>query len=75
MGGPEGIVDIDLAESGETGAEIGNGEGIGGFFGAVWAFDLAFVLDVEAEIFEEDDASRLEGGAGGFGGAADSGFI
>ena len=72
MGGPEGIVDIDLAESGETGAEIGNGEGIGGFFGAVWSFGLAFFLDVEAEIFEEDDASWLEGGAGGFGFWADA---
>ncbi|NJL19242.1 MAG: hypothetical protein HC901_02865 [Bdellovibrionaceae bacterium] len=48
------------------GAEGGELPGFGFGGSAILVFDLAFLLDVEAEVFQEDDLPGLEGGAGLF---------
>ena len=58
--GAEGVVDVDVAELREAGAERRDLRGIGRFLGAVLALHLAFLLDVEAQVFEQDDVAGLE---------------
>lgn len=63
VSGSKGIVDVDITELGERGAELLD-IGLGGLGDiALLVLDLALFLDVEAEVLEEDDLAVLGGGA------------
>ena len=70
VSGTESVVHVDVSELGEACAEGLDGFLVGLFLGlgAIGVLDLplAFFFDVEAEVFEEDDFTRLDSGAGGF---------
>ena len=70
VSGTESVVHINVSELGEACAEGLHGFLVGLFlsFGAIGVLDLAlaFFFDVEAEVFEEDDFTRLDSGAGSF---------
>jgi hypothetical protein len=64
VGGAEGVVDVDIAEFAEGGAEGGNLGGVRAEARAVFLLGLALLLDVEAEILEQEYLARLERGRG-----------
>ena len=70
VSGTESVVDVNVGELGEACTEGLDGflVGLDLFFGAVGVLDLAlaFFFDVEAEVFEKDDVTRLCSGACGF---------
>ena len=72
MRGAEGVVDVDVAELAQRGAEGGDLVRVGPEAGAVLLLHLALLLDVEAEILEEEDLAGLERGGGGLGRGADA---
>jgi hypothetical protein len=72
VGCAEGVAHEDITELSEAGTEGGDFFGIGFGGGAVFVFDFAFFFNVEAEIFEQDDFSGMERGAGGFDFGADA---
>ncbi len=65
MSGAEGVIHINVAEFREAGAKFRDLCWIGLHRIAVGVLGLAFFLDVETHVFEEDDFARLEGSAGG----------
>ena len=72
MRGAEGVVDVDVAEPAQRGAEGGDLVGVRLEAGAVLLLDLALLLDVEAEVLEQQDLAGLERGGGGLGDGADA---
>ena len=64
VGGAEGVVDVDVAELRERGAEGLDRRGVGLHRAAVVVLDLALLLDVEAEVLEQHHLARLQRGAG-----------
>ena len=73
MGGAEGVVHVDVAQTRERGPEFSHFGGIGLLAGAVLELHFALFFDVETEVFEEQDLARLEGLGGGFGLGAHAG--
>ncbi|KAI3485128.1 hypothetical protein L1887_51565 [Cichorium endivia] len=72
VGSAEGVVDVDVTELGEAGAELLHlgGVGLDLFAGLVGA--LALLLDVVAEVLEQEDLAALGSGDGLLGGRADT---
>lgn len=59
MGRAERVVDVDVAESGQTRSEVDDGSGVGLGLCPVLLLDGTLFLDVETEIFEKDDGTSL----------------
>ncbi len=64
VGGAEGVVDVDVAELRERGAEGLHRLGVGLHRAAVLLLDLALFLDVEAQVLEQHDLAGLQRRAG-----------
>jgi len=65
VGGAEGIIHVDVGELAEAGAESGDLSGVGLHAVPLGILGLALLLNVEADVLEQDDLAWLEGGAGG----------
>ena len=72
MGGAERVVDVDITELRETGAERLNLFRVGLQLGAVFQLHLALFLDVEAEVFKQNNIAGFGLGTGGLDFRADA---